>query len=338
LVQELRQTVTSWLTQTVRIRAGEPYAEFEYSVGDIPINDGWGKEVISRFTSTIRTAGKFYTDSNGREMQERTRDFRPTWKLNVTQPIAGNYYPVNAVAYIKDAASQLTVLNDRAQGGASILDGSLEIMIHRRTLADDSRGVGEPMNETESIKPYPLPVRIGKGIVVVGKHYVLVDKPQTAARTWRPLAHRVFAENVLVFSPATQENEEKMYPALKWAQIGNGALPDNVELITLQVLKNPANSVLVRIAHNFAVNEDPILSRPANVSLQALFPNKIATVSELSLTANQKRSEMPPLPAWHIKGEKAPNGPTMRSLAPAVGDDFNVIINPMELRTYQVSF
>ena len=38
-------------------------------------------------------------------------------------------------------------MNDRAQGGASIKEGELELMIHRRCLHDDARGVGEPLNE-----------------------------------------------------------------------------------------------------------------------------------------------------------------------------------------------
>lgn len=29
------------------------------------------------------------------------RNFRPTWKLNVTEPVAGNYYPVNSRMYMQ---------------------------------------------------------------------------------------------------------------------------------------------------------------------------------------------------------------------------------------------
>ena len=30
------------------------------------------------------------------------RDFRPTWELNQTEPVAGNYYPVNSRIYIRN--------------------------------------------------------------------------------------------------------------------------------------------------------------------------------------------------------------------------------------------
>jgi hypothetical protein len=29
-------------------------------------------------------------------------------------------------------------------------------MVHRRLIEDDNRGVGEPLNETESITPYDM--------------------------------------------------------------------------------------------------------------------------------------------------------------------------------------
>lgn len=37
----------------------------------LPYSDGWGKEIISRFDTPLETDGCFYTDSNGREIQER---------------------------------------------------------------------------------------------------------------------------------------------------------------------------------------------------------------------------------------------------------------------------
>ena len=79
-----------------------------------------GKEVVSRFVTPIPSAGEILTDSNGREMLARRRDSRATWKLNQTEPVAGNYYPVNAAAAIRGGGAQLTVLVDRAQARPSL--------------------------------------------------------------------------------------------------------------------------------------------------------------------------------------------------------------------------
>ena len=62
--------------------------------------------------------------------------------MEVFQPIAGNYYPVNAAIYVEDEESSMAVLNDRTQGGASLSPGSIELMVQRRTKADDYQARG----------------------------------------------------------------------------------------------------------------------------------------------------------------------------------------------------
>jgi len=42
----------------------------------------------------------------------------------------------------------MSLLNDRAQGGASIYNGEVELMVNRRILMDDARGVNAALNET----------------------------------------------------------------------------------------------------------------------------------------------------------------------------------------------
>lgn len=106
--------------------------------------------MIIRFDSDLKSHGVFYTDSNGREIITRRRNYR-----TVSEPVAGNYYPVNAQLFIRDEETlsmrrQLTLVNDRSQGGSSIHDGSLELMLHRRLLRDDGRGVEEALNELGS--------------------------------------------------------------------------------------------------------------------------------------------------------------------------------------------
>lgn len=48
----------------------------------------------------------------------------------------------------KGSGAELAIVTDRAQGGGSLKSGQAEIMVHRRMLLDDWRGVGEPINET----------------------------------------------------------------------------------------------------------------------------------------------------------------------------------------------
>lgn len=80
--------------------------------------------IILRLTSTIASNASLYTDSNAREMLHRVRDFRSSWTLKQTEPVAGNYYPATTAAYIKDASAQLTLLVDAAQGVARYELGS----------------------------------------------------------------------------------------------------------------------------------------------------------------------------------------------------------------------
>jgi len=41
-------------------------------------------------------------------------------------------------------------LNDRSQAGSSFLDGTVQLLIHRRLVRDDDKGVIEPLNETDA--------------------------------------------------------------------------------------------------------------------------------------------------------------------------------------------
>jgi len=48
------------------------------TIGGIPIDDHWGKEVITRYDApTLATAATWYSDSNVRDSVKRVRNFRP---------------------------------------------------------------------------------------------------------------------------------------------------------------------------------------------------------------------------------------------------------------------
>ena len=129
-VDEVHQVFNDWISQVVRVYKTEKFVEFEWLVGPIPIDDNVGKEIVSRFYTVMKTDGIFYTDSNGREMLKRKRNHRETWKLDSKEPVSSNYYPVTSKIVIEDDAHRLAILNDRAQGGSSIFDGTAELMVH----------------------------------------------------------------------------------------------------------------------------------------------------------------------------------------------------------------
>ena len=63
--------------------------------------------------------------------------------------VSSNYYPINSAIAFRDTNTnmQMTVMNDRSQGGSVIEAGAIELMQNRRLLFDDNRGVEEPLNE-----------------------------------------------------------------------------------------------------------------------------------------------------------------------------------------------
>jgi lysosomal alpha-mannosidase len=103
-----------WASQEISLYDNGQYVEVEWTVGPIPVGDNIGKEIIIRYDTDIQSQAKYYTDANGREVLERTRDFRPTWNYTVAEPVAGNYYPINSRIWINETNRQLTVLTGKA--------------------------------------------------------------------------------------------------------------------------------------------------------------------------------------------------------------------------------
>ncbi len=151
-VWEARQTFSPWASQVVRLWAGSAEVEFEWTVGPIPFADGLGKEVIARYSTDLATNKTWVSDSNCRDAQTRVRNARRSFVYFVYEDVAGNYVPANCFQAARDVATgvQLSVVTDRTQSASSLHDGSLEFMLHRRLLADDNRGVGEPLNEVRA--------------------------------------------------------------------------------------------------------------------------------------------------------------------------------------------
>ncbi|XP_035227790.1 lysosomal alpha-mannosidase-like isoform X2 [Stegodyphus dumicola] len=326
LVQEIHQIFTPWLSQIVRLYKGSENVEMKWLVGPIPVEDNVGKEIITRFDTDLKTGDLFYTDSNGREMVLRKRNYRPTWTLNLTEPVSGNYYPVNSRIFIQDkkARRQFTVLSDRSQGGSSLKDGSIELMIHRRLLHDDAFGVGEALNETGVD---------GHGLVITGSHYLLFTSIDKAASKHRPLAQKLFMKPQISFAFYNTSEDEYM-KAYKMISPGlKTSLPPNVHFLTLEPWKR--GMLLLRFEHFYEWDDDAVLSKPTNFTLKNLFNDfEVLSIDETTLSANQYLDEAKRL-RWNIEGRAVHGNSNVTDYHKDVAlDHLNINLTPMLIRTF----
>jgi lysosomal alpha-mannosidase len=183
-------------------------------------------------------------------------------------------------------------------------EGSIEIMVHRRVLHDDSLGVAEVLNETA----------YGKGLVVSGKHILLIDRPSDSARLHRTGAQQLFMYPLATYSLPNTSSYAKysdMYHQ-SWSALSD-VMPLNVHLLTFDQLG--PKQYLVRVEHYFELNEDEVYSQPVTIDLQTLFKSigTIAEMIELILSANLPLSELHRLD-WMTKDQKSSHVDMFRKL------------------------
>ena len=334
LVQEIHQIFDDWLSQTIRLYDNATSAEFEWQVGSIPLDLIIGKEVITKFTSDLQTNETFYTDANGREMLKRVRDFRPTWNFSNTEPVSGNYYPINSRIFIRDeyadvTSRQLTLVVDRSHGGSSIKDGSMEVMLHRRLLMDDSLGVTEPLDE--------LGLTL-HGLIAKGKYYLFFNSSDNSARLHRDKAHKINMQPLITFINET-DNNSNLFKNLNQFKALQVSLPENVELLTLVYDFNTnipgINALIVRFEHFYEFNEDVDLSQEVSFDIRELFNSTFNVVNyeELALGANMNVDELQNRLKWTYNSDKgnAKNRNKIKS-------SFMITLQPMQIRTFRIWF
>ena len=191
-------------------------------------------------------------------------------------------------------------MTDRAHGATSLKPGQIEVMLHRRCLCDDGRGVGEPLNETGEFFFFCLGI---------GLNFFLLDYDGKGLRQWfsdrvvfssngsdaqRTAQFHLDQPNIVALATYPQTHLEKMvahiHPHLSGAhspristRVKASALPANVKLTY-----KPATTTDYTVwLHN--LNEANVTVPTAALQEN---PNKQITLEELSLSGNQLRSDM----------------------------------------------
>lgn len=378
VVTEVRQMFSEWASHVIRLYHNKSYIELEWTAGPIPVDtpwfdpvahdkktgkplpNNWGKEVIVRYASGLKTGRTWYTDSNGKELIKRAYNMRgPSYPqpYNISEPVAGNYYPVNALMTVDDGTHELAVLTDVSMAGASLQDGALEFMVHRRVQADDSRGVQEPLNETmcgcNDINAEPG--KMGEhghegdggcecaGLTMRGRHWIIFDEIDAVHATRRTLSEQLNFPPLLGFTGVAPP------PTPPASALLGAELPPNVKLVTLtnNYIELHNGQLLLRLSHLYAAGEHPTLSTPVDIDLSAIFSKQGLTIKNAVETTVTASKPLPTGGASHVWKTHTTSEAMAREASAIAEGAFEtrvplafpkVTLRPMEVRTFLATF
>lgn len=289
------------------------FIETRHGVGPLQGN----KEMISRWSTSIKSNGKFSQDDSGFLFLERT--FNSSQSLI----IPGNYYPVVQATYIQDSDYRLSVLTSQSCGCSSLASGELEVMVHRRTLQDDYRGVSSPLNDTNRIE---------------FSHWISVDSQITAETQRAQLSLMQNNPIVPLYAPVGSQgishwlsHYTNSFSAL------SKALPQNIHLLNFQVFGPSDPTIILRLQHLYQAESVSPLAAPVSIDLSTVFNSPaltLATVTPLTLSANQKLSTCQQN-RWSWSSEASPNPASPRDL-PLAGT--TVTLLPSQILTFSLTF
>jgi len=270
LVNETIMETGNWGAVTIRNYLEIEETEISWQVGPIP----GGKEVVVAYSSGLDTEELFYTDANGRQMVERKRSLYNNFdNKRSLEPESSNYYPVTSRIELR-GSENLTIITDRSQGGSSLEDGQLELMVHRRCLFDDGFGVGEALMEEA----------FGEGLVARGQHYLLKGAPLSQSRI---LNQEKVLTPQLSFIGTSLSVDDWVNSGMTTYSALLKELPVSAQLLTLSMKDD---KVLLRFQHIFDKQED---NEPVVVDIQNLFTEfDVKTLEEMTLAGNQAKNSI----------------------------------------------
>jgi hypothetical protein len=181
--------------------------------------------------------------------------------------------------------------------------------------------------------PLDEPGDDGRGLIISGRHYILLNPPEKQADAVRALQSQVYVPSLVELAPMTISVDEYINTHKTQDSYLKSALPANVDLMTMAVHDNDSNTYLIRLAHLFAVNDKSDLAQPVTVDLSQLFERNLVSVKEVSLTANQPIQNIRKMQQELL--EKTAD--TMNSrIQRGTLDGTVVTIEPMEIRTFVI--
>eukprot|EP00071_Canis_lupus_P039181 XP_022272738.1 epididymis-specific alpha-mannosidase isoform X7 [Canis lupus familiaris] len=308
--------------------------EQEYRVGPLELN----REAILRTSTSLHNKQVLHSDNNGYQMQRRV------FQKYSSNGIARNYYPMAQSAFIEDGRSRLVLLSKQAHGVSSQENGQVEVMLHRRLWNnfDWALDYDLTLNDTSTVYPV-LWLLLGPQSLTTR----LRQRCGLALQRAPVVLLRELNESAQIFPGSQRQQEAVTLPPSLHLQIlsipgWNYSSNHTEHLQDLQKrhrgkAKADLRRVLLRLHHLYEEGEDPVLSQPVRVNLQAVLQGlgSVGAVEERSLTGTWDGNT---LHRWSWRTQEPPHhrGSSRSHSTPLQGT--KVTIYPKEIRTFFIHF
>lgn len=219
------------LERTMRAVAGQCALLLSLRVDMQPLAN---RELVLRLATDVRNVNDaWYADLNAFQLHRRATMAKLT--------VPGNFYPMSSLALLRDADRQLVLHTQQPLGVASLSRGWLEVMLDRRVLSDDNRGLGQGAADNR-----PNELRFLVDIEPRGARDAAEPDPVAAFASLR--THRRSAE----LSNPVHVLHGPAAPARASGDAGGAAsflrrdLPDDLHLLSLRMIESqPPRAAMV---------------------------------------------------------------------------------------------
>ncbi|CAF0757101.1 unnamed protein product [Adineta ricciae] len=320
--EEIVQIYPQFVNQSIRLLDNSSSIEFEWVTGRYQAN----MEFVTAYQSDdLDNDGVFYTDSSGRSLMKRKRNQRDGYNFTQSENSAGNYFPLVTGILLRDKKKdlQMSIVTDRAEGGGSVQDGQIEIMIHRRVITDDSLGVSEVLNEVGIDN---------QALVVRGRHLVAITKVEEGMKFFREHALKSVWKPIIAFR---NDSNDQPLDYKSWSLLKT-ELPPQVNILTIEPIAQEKNvlTVLFRVEHFYEPNEHSTLSKSVTLNVNKIFNNhKVLDAKEMTLGGNMYKSQAFQRLKW--TRDATPDDSKGREETPAF-DGETIELYPMQIRSFVI--
>ena len=234
--------------------------------------------------------------------------------------IPQNVFPSQMSAFVANGGTMLAVALDRSHGVASLQNGTLEVIQHRRAGPYEGSGGTVVMDDTSRI---------------FTQSWMAVGARQDANR--QRVAMRQRLNHPLVLASAKFNATAAAAAATAAAPLGVTALPENVHLQSVRATSAANDALLVRLQHLYTDGEDAAMSLPLTVDPLALLqPARadLAAAAEVTLDGMRAVATLANRTRFPAEG-----GEEQRGVAPAPvpAAAAAVPVGPFELRTFRLT-